>query len=136
MRDGASFSAFVEAVRGLGIPARTLLARTGGTYRITTDHPTFGPGCMGVLEARTAPGAFVFDDHCGDQGANAGGEDYRLERVSAPARGFRLRPVHSGLCLGIPDASTDEGTAVHQLPCAPAGGGQVFQFDPDTSAAG
>ncbi|MEV5827994.1 RICIN domain-containing protein [Spirillospora sp. NPDC052242] len=91
---------------------------------------------MGVREAQTAPGAFVFDDYCSERGANAGGEDYRLERVSAPAPGFRLRLVHSGLCLGVPASSTDEGTSLHQLPCNPAGDGQVFQFDPDTSAAG
>ncbi|RSN71321.1 hypothetical protein DMH08_02640 [Actinomadura sp. WAC 06369] len=127
-------------VRQLGcskaFPVRALLAGPGGTYRITTDHPAFGPGCMGVRKARTAPGASVFDDYCGERGANAGGEDYRLERVSAPTRGFRLRPVHSGLCLGVPDGSTGEGSAIQQLPCEPTGGGQVFRFDPDKPAPG
>lgn len=111
-------------------PPRKLQAEADGTYTVTTDHPQQGPGCMGVRGAHTTPGGYVFDDFCGANGANDGGVRFRLEKVATPAGGFTLRPAHNNLCLGIANASKTEGAVVSQLPCDPAGTGQIFFLDP------
>jgi Helix-turn-helix domain len=111
-------------------PPMTLQTEAGGTYRIAPIHPENGPGCMGIRGATTAPGEFVYDDYCGERGANAGGERLHLESVTAPSPGFRIRLIHSGLCLGVRGGSTTELAVVSQLACDPAAAGQTFVFDP------
>jgi hypothetical protein len=95
-----------------------------GQYRITAQHPVHGPGCMGIVGGGTGIGANAYLDACGD----GKGQLFRLVPVNVPARGFRIRPVHSELCLGIPSNSMQEWAPVQQLACDPAATGQIFRF--------
>ncbi|MEQ4303049.1 helix-turn-helix domain-containing protein [Plantactinospora sp. B6F1] len=111
-------------------PARSLgapIAATDGTrYLIRTNHPKFGPGCMGIREGSREVGARVEDDYCGQDGA---GEQFHLDPVETPRPGFRLRLVHSGLCVTVDDVRT-EWAELLQLPCDPKHVGQVFLVEP------
>jgi Ricin-type beta-trefoil lectin domain-like len=112
------------------VPAMSL-DRVGGNYLIRTLHPEFGAGCMGVENADRQIGAVVADDYC----AGADAVEFRLEPVGGPVPGFRLRPVHSGLCVGVVAGSTADWAPVRQLACDPAGKGQIFQLDPAPAPA-
>ncbi|GDY45596.1 hypothetical protein SANT12839_064780 [Streptomyces antimycoticus] len=79
-----------------------------------------------------AEGAWLGDDYCESRGA---GEEFRLEAVDRPTKGFRLRPAHTGQCLGLPDGTTRRWAHVVQLPCRSGAPGQVFRFDPVGSGA-
>lgn len=107
------------------MPARGLQSLRSDIYRITTSHPEFGAGCMGLRDATMAAGADVFDDYC-DKGA---AEEFRLEPMAA---GYRIRAVHSDLCLGVLNGSVTEWAPVFQLPCDSTGAGQVFELVPKT----
>ncbi|MGI5152525.1 helix-turn-helix domain-containing protein [Plantactinospora sp. CA-294935] len=125
--DGQVFQAScAEAfpVRSLSAP---ITATGGGTsYLIQTDHPEFGLGCMGIREGSRKVGARVEDDHCGQEGA---GEQFHLDPVGSPGQGFRLRLVHSGLCVTVDDIDAEWAELV-QLPCDPGHTGQVFLVEP------
>lgn len=108
------------------IPRFSLEAAGKGRWRIATDHPVFGPGCMGVRGQDRAIGASMEDAVCGKRGD---AEAFALERTADPARGFRLRPRHTDLCLGIPEASREPWAELLQLPCSREGVGQIFVFD-------
>jgi hypothetical protein len=108
------------------IPDMSLVSIVDGVYQVRTDHPEFGPGCMGVESAQPGVGAPLGDDFCTQPDAH----DFRLEPVTVPVPGFRLRAVHSGLCAGIPSAATAQWQPVLQLSCDPENHGQVFVFDP------
>jgi DNA-binding SARP family transcriptional activator len=107
------------------MPARGLQSLRSDIYRITTSHPDFGPGCMGLRNATMETGADVFDDYC-DKGA---AEEFRLESMSL---GYRIRAVHSNLCLGVLNSSMTEWAPVLQLPCDSTGAGQVLELVPKT----
>lgn len=107
------------------IPARGLQSVRAGIYRITTSHPDFGPGCMGIPGATMEPAGPVFDDFC-DRGA---AEEFRLERIGS---GYLIRAVHSDLCLGVLNGSVEEWAPVLQLPCDSTAKGQVFELVPKT----
>ncbi|GAA3732414.1 hypothetical protein GCM10022225_13070 [Plantactinospora mayteni] len=112
-------------------PARSLSApitASGGgiSYLIRTDHPEFGPGCMGIREGSRKVGARVEDDYCGQEGA---GEQFHLDPVESPRPGFRLRLVHSGLCVTV-DHLDAEWAELVQRPCDPGHAGQVFLVEP------
>jgi len=92
-------------------------------YRVTTNHPEFGPGCMGIPFASTTEGTEVEDGSCG-KGAI---EQYRWETVTTPAAGFRLHPTNSGLCLGYPSDSAVGSSTLRQLRCD-SSLGQIFQL--------
>ncbi|WP_127506483.1 RICIN domain-containing protein [Actinoplanes solisilvae] len=62
---------------------------------IQWHHPTHGAGCLTVDDAHTGPGALLAPEDC----TGAAHQRYLLD-ASAPGR-YRLRPVHSGLCVGI-----------------------------------
>ncbi|MDH2428493.1 hypothetical protein [Sphaerisporangium sp. TRM90804] len=109
-------------------PPMTLRAEADGTYRVTTVHPSEGPGCMGIRYANKAPGPFVYDDFC--ESTNSGGERFRVEAVTAPVRGFRIRPAHNKLCFGVPGGSRKVGDPVWQSPCDPAALDQVILLEP------
>ncbi|GAA4238561.1 hypothetical protein GCM10022254_55030 [Actinomadura meridiana] len=96
-------------------PPRSLERRAADRYRITTDHPEFGPGCMGIAKGRTIPGPYVFDDYCGE--TNAGAEDFLLTPVENPISGYTIRVVATGLCLGSPRDATREGAPLYQMAC-------------------
>ncbi|MDN0200009.1 helix-turn-helix transcriptional regulator [Streptomyces sp. S.PNR 29] len=108
------------------VPRFSLEAAGKGSWRIATDHPEFGPGCMGVRGQDRAIGASMENAACGRRGD---AETFTLERTTAPARGFRLRPRHTNLCLGIREGSRDSWAEVLQLSCSQEGVGQVFVFE-------
>jgi hypothetical protein len=65
---------------------------------IQWHHPTHGTGCLTVDDAYTGSGALLAPADC----TGAGNQRYLLEQVDDPAPGrYRLRPVHSGLCVGV-----------------------------------
>ncbi|NBM20319.1 hypothetical protein GUY61_33195 [Streptomyces sp. GC420] len=111
------------------LPAYSLEFEEGGRWRIATDHPDFGPGCTGIRQGAGEEGAPVEDDYCGTRGQS---EEFRLERVAGRAGGYRLRPLHSGLCLSVPGGTKEAWAPVRQLDCGKGEGarGQVFRFDP------
>ncbi|QIP84580.1 ricin-type beta-trefoil lectin domain protein [Streptomyces sp. Tu 2975] len=107
---------------------RFSLKRLGTDWRLETFHTTFGRGCTGVQEKSTEAGAPVEDQECGKRGP---AEAVRVEPVGKPVRGYRLRPVHSGLCAGVEAADREKkGADIRQLVCTDDGGGQLFSFDP------
>jgi hypothetical protein len=109
---------------------RFVLRSLGIDWRIVTHHPDFGPGCTGVREKSTDPGAPVHDQECGNRGP---AEAFRLEPVGTPVQGYRMRPLHSDLCAGVPDASKERGVEIVQQPCSKDAKGQLFSFDKDTT---
>ncbi|MEU1893573.1 helix-turn-helix domain-containing protein [Streptomyces pristinaespiralis] len=107
---------------------RFSLKRLGTDWRLETFHTTFGWGCSGVQEKSTEAGAPVEDQECGKRGP---AEAFRVEPVGEPVRGYRLRPVHSGLCAGVEAADSEKkGADIRQLGCTDDGTGQLFSFDP------
>ena len=119
-------------------PSRGLEPQADGTYRITTFHPVYGPGCMGVRSASTTVGAAVNDDFCNRGNAVA----FRLLPVTQPVVGFRIVSATNNLCLGVqldpklavgdPDDPVPAGpnwAPVRQLRCDPSATTQVFRFD-------
>ncbi|MGI5473183.1 helix-turn-helix domain-containing protein [Streptomyces sp. CA-132043] len=129
------------------IPDYALERFPDGTYQILSQHPEFGPGCMGVTDRRTADLAPVADDFCGRRGP---AERFVLERVdgdavtgaakaglgaSADSDVYRLRPRHSQKCLGFTPSATSggrKGQPLLQLSCDPKAEGQLFTFAPVT----
>ncbi|MGV9700418.1 RICIN domain-containing protein, partial [Streptomyces sp. NPDC003470] len=90
-------------------------------YRIRWYHPGPGKGlgCLAVDDSLTSSGALLAPWDCAD-GDN---QKFRLE---ASGDGFRLRPLHSGLCIGFLPPVTDGAEAV-QTACTGASD-QVFTF--------
>ncbi|MFD3733720.1 helix-turn-helix domain-containing protein [Streptomyces sp. NPDC058632] len=127
------------------IPDYALEQLADGTYQILSNHPEFGPGCMGVTDRRTADLAQVADDVCGRRGP---AERFALEpadtaTVSRPATAgpgtspdqgsYRLRPRHSQKCLGFTLSARSgelEWQPLLQVSCDPAAEEQLFAFDP------
>jgi hypothetical protein len=77
-----------EAVRTRLVPLG------GGVYRLEWHSPQGGVGCVAVDYGNegTGPGLLLAPRAC-----DYGGNRFRLE---PRAGGYRLRPVHSGLCVG------------------------------------
>ncbi|MFE0453057.1 RICIN domain-containing protein [Streptomyces sp. NPDC058914] len=92
-----------------------------GIYRIKWHHPEFGWGCLGVDESLTEGSQLMSPGDCTD----APGLRYRVEPSGS---GYRLRPMDSGLCIGILPPRTDGAEAV-QAECTGASD-QVFRFSP------
>lgn len=110
---------------GAVVPRYSLVPLDGGLWRLRSDHPDYGPGCAGLpVEAGPPEGAPLVDQECGRRGAR---EAFRIE--SAGGEGYRIRSAHSGLCLGVPDASAAPWTEVVQGACDEGGRGQLFSFD-------
>lgn len=105
-------------------PPILLEKQRSGSYHLATQHPKLGAGCVGVNDGDPNPGAAVSNGYCNGGGA----VEYTIEPVTAPLSGYRIRAVHSGLCLGIPGNSTKDRAHVMQLVCDPAAPGQVFTF--------
>ncbi|GAB3434992.1 BTAD domain-containing putative transcriptional regulator [Actinophytocola sediminis] len=108
------------------VPVYSLRPWGQGAYRIASHHPEFKGGCLGIPKGKRDSGAGAYDDWC-DTGA---AEEFLVEPVGVPAPGFRLRLVHSDLCLTATDASTTEWTPIVQLPCDERVEGQVFELIP------
>ncbi|MFF1482651.1 RICIN domain-containing protein, partial [Streptomyces sp. NPDC058301] len=103
------------------LPRVYLEKLSGPTYRIQWHNPDPGKGigCLAVDGASTAPGALIAPRDCVDSAS----QKFRLE---ASGSGFRLRPVHSGLCVGFLPPVTDGAEAL-QTPCT-AASSQAFTF--------
>ncbi|MEU9794090.1 hypothetical protein AB0E27_26300 [Streptomyces sparsogenes] len=103
------------------LPRVSLDALGGGVYRIEWYHPdpNKGPGCLAVDGGSAEPGTLISPRDCSD----ADNMKFRLE---ASHGGFRLRPLHSGLCVGIMPPRTEGAEAV-QATCTGAAD-QAFRF--------
>ncbi|MEU7589553.1 XRE family transcriptional regulator [Micromonospora sp. NPDC049230] len=100
-----------------------------GVYEIRWHHPTEGVGCLTVDEALTEADTLIAPSEC----TGAAHQRYQLEPTQTPT-GYRIRPTHSGLCLGIlgGHADVDDGAELAQAPCTGALD-QVFLVRPTTS---
>ncbi|TMR03457.1 hypothetical protein ETD83_10690 [Actinomadura soli] len=126
-RRGTTSGLVLQTSCSRAFPPMSLEHQAATRYRITTDHPEFGPGCMGISKARNTPGSYVFDDFCGNE--NAGAEIFFLTRVITPAHGYTIRVASNGLCLGFPENTTRDGAPLHQMECDQSIG-QVFTAEP------
>ncbi|MFF3755243.1 helix-turn-helix domain-containing protein [Streptomyces sp. NPDC002018] len=89
-------------------------------YRIHWKHPESGAdGCLGVDQAPTYGSELLSPGEC----TSALGQRYRLEPSGG---GYRLRPMDSGMCIGIQAPRTDGAEAI-QATCSRASD-QVFRF--------
>ncbi|MGW0701800.1 helix-turn-helix domain-containing protein [Streptomyces sp. NPDC002867] len=105
---------------------RFSLKRIEGGWRLVTFHQKFGEGCTGVQDKSVEDGTPVEDQECGKRGP---AEAFRLEPVGSPVRGYRLRPLHSDLCVGVEEGTERAGAPLRQLACAADAKGQLFAFD-------
>lgn len=110
---------------------RFSLKRLGPDWRLETFHTTYGWGCTGIQEKSTDLRAPVEDQECGKRGT---AEAFRIEPVGTPVRGFRLRPLHSDLCVGVEDGAVKAGAELRQLACTEEAEGALFSFDPRPGA--
>ncbi|MGC4772605.1 helix-turn-helix domain-containing protein [Micromonospora sp. DT44] len=98
----------------------TFLKAVGvGVYEIQWHHPTEGVGCLTVDEALTVDGALLAPDDC----TGAAHQRYLLEATNVPVpNGYRLRPIHSGLCVGAlgGPADVNPGAEAMQANCTGA----------------
>ncbi|MFD5387899.1 RICIN domain-containing protein [Streptomyces sp. NPDC127074] len=109
------------------VPVYALEESEDATVRLRSLHPVFGYGCLGVGQGSPKGGTQMMDDYCGHRGT---AESFRVQRVTKPVRGYRIKPVHSGQCVSVPGGSPRKGDPVLQLPCAADDTGQIFRFDP------
>ncbi|MFJ1551418.1 XRE family transcriptional regulator [Streptomyces sp. NPDC088246] len=99
------------------VPPRTHLKAVGdNAYYIQWDHPGEGLGCLTVLESGPAKGMLEPWEDCSDSRPS---QHFWVEPVDGPHQGgFRLRPAHSGLCVGINDSDEKASAAeAIQQPC-------------------
>ncbi|ROP34195.1 helix-turn-helix domain-containing protein [Couchioplanes caeruleus] len=90
-----------------------------GVVEIRWRHPKHGVGCLTVDEAYPGDGALLAPADC----TGAAHQRYLLEAVDVPVPGgYRLRPVHSGLCVGILGGPAEDsaGAEAVQTPCTGA----------------
>jgi hypothetical protein len=96
------------------VPDTYLVAVAPDVFLIKWLKPGEGVGCLRVDEAFLVPGALLSPEDC----TGAAHERFLIEPVDPGV--FRLRPVHSGLCVGIlggPHETTDKAE-VAQAPCS------------------
>ncbi|MFI1939057.1 RICIN domain-containing protein [Streptomyces purpureus] len=106
------------------------LERIGGDrWRIVSLHPDYGPGCSGIPAEARLVGGPLQDGVCGKRGA---AEAFRFEAFGSPAVGYRMRPTHTELCVGVVGAAQARWARLEQAECAADGAGQLFSFDPRT----
>ncbi|MER6999820.1 XRE family transcriptional regulator [Streptomyces sp. NPDC000410] len=101
------------------LPRVSLESAGTGIYRITWYHPQNGTGCLGVDDGLTGSGALLSPGDCT-------GADSQLFRLEPSGGGHRMRPVHSGLCVGFLRPVADGAEAV-QASCT-GGSDQAFHF--------
>ncbi|MFG3116724.1 hypothetical protein ACGF4C_20265 [Streptomyces sp. NPDC048197] len=103
------------------LPRVYLEKLSGETYRIQWHNPdpSKGIGCLTVDGASTTAGALLAPRDCEDSNS----QKFRLE---ASGGGIRLRPLHSGLCVGFLPPVTAGAEAV-QANCTGASS-QAFSF--------
>ncbi|MEU5642995.1 RICIN domain-containing protein [Streptomyces milbemycinicus] len=104
------------------LPRVSLDAVGDGVYRIQWDNPAEGKGlgCLAVDDNAMGSGALLAPrSPCTD----ADNMKFRLEPSHG---GFRLRPVHSGLCIGILPPRTEGAEAIQNTCTGEAN--QAFRF--------
>jgi hypothetical protein len=80
------------------VPDTYLKASRPNVYAIEWHSPVEGVGCLTVDEGETVGGVLLAPTDC----AGAPDQLFLFEPVDSPVPGgFRLRPVHSGLCVGL-----------------------------------
>ncbi|MEU9839980.1 hypothetical protein AB0C69_12240 [Actinomadura sp. NPDC048032] len=94
------------------------LTRDGEHWRVTTRHPQFGDGCMGVLDASFGPGSPMSDDTCDRTEPD-------LFTLRSSAGGVQLRPQGGDLCVGVKGEPAVRAPVL-QLPCDERAPGQLF----------
>lgn len=94
------------------------LAPDGQMWRVRVEHPTLGPGCMGVVSGSPEVGTALSDDMCG----RIQTDRFHLYRVGG---GYLLSPEGHRLCVGVTGAPRP-GAPVVQLLCDARAPGQVF----------
>jgi hypothetical protein len=101
-------------------PPRTSLQPLGdGIFRIWWNHPRHGPGCLTVMDGGKGQGYRIEPwDDCPD---TRDFQKFRVEPVDTPLPGgYRLRPVHSDLCIGFADPDAVVGAEANQEHCTGA----------------
>ncbi|MFJ2745510.1 helix-turn-helix domain-containing protein [Streptomyces sp. NPDC087440] len=109
------------------LPQYSLVRMGERDWRVASWHPEFEDGCMGVHWAWKKKGAWLEDDSC--QNRDPGAETFRFEPVGTPVEGYRMRVMHTEMCITVPGASRAEWTALQQQPCTEDAAGQLFRFD-------
>ncbi|WP_354645345.1 RICIN domain-containing protein [Kitasatospora camelliae] len=100
---------------------RTYLEKVGSdTYRVQWHHPDHGIGCLAVDGAYTGPGALLAPHTCTSDTS----QRFRLEPLP---NGYRLRPVHSGLCIGLQEPVAQGAEAIQEN-CT-SGTDQTFRIE-------
>ncbi|MFF0437070.1 RICIN domain-containing protein [Streptomyces sp. NPDC004327] len=143
-RDGGNGQVYQRDCADGDGPAYALNGLGAGHWRIVTDRPDRGPGCVGIRAAARISGAALTDTECGDP---ARVERFALEPYGSPVAGYRIRPVDteppgpgsgpgSGIAPGSgPGCVTVVGdpnapwASLAQAPCRPDARGQLFGFD-------
>ncbi|WP_445398741.1 helix-turn-helix domain-containing protein [Streptomyces sp. LE64] len=109
-------------------PSTYLERVSEGVYQIQWHHPEHGVGCLTVDLAYRVPGALVAPVDC----KGSAHQRFAVE-PARPGRGnvYRLRPLHSSLCLGSlgGEVDTDNGAELSQKNCD-GGEDQEFSFEP------
>ncbi|WP_147455216.1 XRE family transcriptional regulator [Saccharothrix australiensis] len=99
------------------VPDTYLEAVGGGVHLIKWRHPEQGWGCLSVDGASLDDEVLVAPGEC----TGAAHQRFLLEPVTTPVpRGFALRPVHSGKCLGVlgGPAEVEPGAELMQTACS------------------
>ncbi|MYS81137.1 XRE family transcriptional regulator [Embleya scabrispora] len=107
------------------VPDTYLVAVAPDVYLIKWRNPVDGVGCLRVDDAILVPGALLSPGDC----TGAAHERFLIEPVDPGV--FRLRPVHSGLCVGIlggPHETTVKAEAAQALCSGSAD--QRFRLEP------
>lgn len=107
-------------------PPRTIIEPAGdGLHHIKWDHPERGVGCLTVMVSGPARSMLEPRDDCDRERLT---QLFRIEAAGASPGGYRIRPAHADVCLGIRDnALAAQAEAVPQV-CA-EGGAQEFLID-------
>lgn len=89
-----------------------------GFWRVTTDHPQFGAGCMGVVDGSLKAGVDMSDDTCDRIQTDL----FLLEHVT---NGYLLQPNDHHLCVGV-EGKPKSGAKLKQITCDRKSPGQLF----------
>ncbi|MBB4703146.1 helix-turn-helix domain-containing protein [Sphaerisporangium siamense] len=122
-KPGSDLGLVYQAPCTSGFPV-TLHPEPGGAgvYRVATVHPVFGDGCMGVDKADGLVNTF-----CDDEGFS---RYLRLETVTAPVSGVRLRVPGRAGCVGVHESDRARAWARLALrTCSSSMAGQVVLFE-------